>query len=97
MNLQNKSCFAEEPTAEKDPKKAYDPAHLAGMSFEMNVLSDFTGRNETQCRIDYPSPNPFGEKVQRFTYTSVVYDVLMKSGTGKYFDTVKRVTETKLK
>jgi RHS repeat-associated protein len=74
-----------------------DPAHLAGMKFEMNVMSDFTGKRETQTRIDFPGPNPPDQKIMRFTYSSVIYDVLIKSGTGKYFDKVERVTETQRK
>jgi hypothetical protein len=56
-------------------------------------MSDFTGHKEKGMSLSVLGPEVPGLQLTQFRYTSVAVDVLLKSGTGKAFDTVVNVGE----
>jgi hypothetical protein len=86
--------------AEKMPSPMLDhgkfgEAHSAGNQFESEVMSDFTGWWE-QPRRQVNLQSPAGHFNVRVVYTTVSYDILVKSGVGGDA-TIERVTKSQRK
>jgi len=68
---------------------AFPPSHDEALKFESKVLSNFTGKKEQKAVEASPAPNTI-----RFIYTTVHYDIVLKSGTpGGPPDTVVNITK----
>jgi RHS repeat-associated protein len=83
---------ADKKYSELSEDDQYKKAHDDAKAFESQVLSDFTGRTEQKRTNEALSPTTI-----RYIYTSIQYDVEVKSEIGPGHNTVVGVTTKKRK
>jgi RHS repeat-associated protein len=77
----------------KDPTLSPFAAHTQALDFEAKVLSEYTGKKEQSPGGGYINLIPKTSVISRHIYTTVTYDVLLKTGGSAYLDRVDKVTK----